>query len=76
MPLLSSARTKALSGSEATGRLADEFVQCGSRENKKQKRHFLYLGFANPKSFNYASGTAAALWLKLTDGAEVLRAGL
>ena len=37
---------------------------------QKQKTHFLYLGFANPKSFNYESGTAAALWLKLTDGAE------
>ena len=42
------------------------------RKQKKQKRHFLYLGFVSPRGFNYESGAAAALWLRSTDGAEVL----
>ena len=37
---------------------------------QKQKDNSLYLGFVNPKGFNYESGAAAALWLKSTDGAE------
>ena len=40
---------------------------------QKTKRHAVnYLGFGIPKSFNYDESGAAALWLKLTDGAKVL----